>query len=117
MHLDNKARTQRYTSAGPEIKHFSWLGFLRSSWWMLVFCSGCLGIHAHCMQKKSLDYLDIQEQIKGLHSQRDSLAKIHEDLTLQIHSQNDPNWIELTLKKQLGVVPEGQMKVYFKRDE
>lgn len=36
-----------------------------------------------------------------------------EYLLRQINSQNDPAWIELVLKKELGLVPEGQQKIYF----
>jgi hypothetical protein len=35
-------------------------------------------------------------------------------LLMQIHSQSDPAWIELTLMRVLGTVPENQTKVYFK---
>lgn len=34
-------------------------------------------------------------------------------LKRQIKSQNDPAWIELILKRDLGLVPEGQIKIYF----
>lgn len=38
-----------------------------------------------------------------------------EDLQLRIASQNDPAWIEMVLIRELGVVPEGFLKVHFKR--
>ena len=34
-------------------------------------------------------------------------------LLRQINSQNDPAWIELMLMKEMGLVPEGQTKVFF----
>lgn len=37
-----------------------------------------------------------------------------ENLERQIMSQSDPTWTLLTLIRVLGVVPEGQQKVYFK---
>lgn len=36
-----------------------------------------------------------------------------ENLKRQINSQSDPAWVEMVLKKELGLVPEGQIKVYF----
>lgn len=36
-----------------------------------------------------------------------------EYLTRQINSQSDPAWIEMVMKKELGLVPEGQVKIYF----
>lgn len=32
---------------------------------------------------------------------------------LEINSQSDPAWVELMLMKNLGLVPEGQIKVFF----
>jgi hypothetical protein len=37
-------------------------------------------------------------------------------LQLQIVSQSDPSWIEMILMRDLGVVPEGWLKVHFKAD-
>lgn len=37
-----------------------------------------------------------------------------ENLERQIMSQSDPTWTLLTLIRVLGVIPEGQKKVYFK---
>lgn len=31
----------------------------------------------------------------------------------QINSQSDPAWIELVLKRELGLSPEGQIKILF----
>lgn len=38
-----------------------------------------------------------------------------QELILQIESQTDPAWVEMVLKRNLGLVPEGQVKVYFKK--
>lgn len=84
---------------------------------MLVFCTGCLAVYAQGMNKKSLASLDLKQRIEKLEWEREFASKQQEDLKLQIDSQSDPAWIEMTLMKQLGVVPEGQMKVYFKKDE
>jgi hypothetical protein len=44
----------------------------------------------------------------------DALQKRGE-LELRIASQNDPAWIEMVLMRDLGVVPEGFLKVHFKK--
>lgn len=31
----------------------------------------------------------------------------------EVNSQSDPAWIELVLKKELGLIPEGQIKIVF----
>jgi hypothetical protein len=42
-------------------------------------------------------------------------VETREDLELRIASQNDPAWIEMVLVRDLGVVPEGFLKVHFKK--
>ena len=84
---------------------------------MLLLCSGCLALYSQGMQKKSLACIDLKNRIENLQFERDLNLAEQKDLQLQISSQNDPAWVELTLMKQLGVVPDGQRKVYFKKDE
>ena len=69
----------------------------------------------------------LEQRLKTLHSEREQLFQqyqflieekekavtLKENLKLQINSQSDPAWVELTLKKGLGLVPEGQIKVLF----
>ena len=85
--------------------------------WVLLFWAVCFALYSHAMHKKSSVCLSLQEKIRDLESLKRVTEIERDDLVLQIHSQNDPDWIEMILKKRLGVVPEGQMKVYFKRDE
>lgn len=68
------------------------------------------------MQKKTLVAKALQEHLEALHYQKGQLLEEHEDLVLQIHSQSDPAWIQLTLMKGLGLVPDGQMKVFFQSE-
>lgn len=69
----------------------------------------------------------LEQRLKILHNEREQLFQqylflieekekaltLKENLKLQINSQSDPAWVELTLKKGLGLVPEGQTKVLF----
>ena len=100
-----------------DAKPFSLLSFFRSSWWMFLFCSLSMSLYYNGYQKKSLACLDLRNKIQKLEQERNLAALSKEDLQLQIDSQSDPAWIELTLKKQLGVVPEGQKKVCFHNEE
>ncbi len=85
--------------------------------WLCVFWTVCFSCYAHGMHKKSRMCLDLREKIADLEALKLSAQKEGENLALQIASQTDPDWIEMVLKRQLGVVPEGQRKVYFKRNE
>ncbi|MBS0653375.1 MAG: hypothetical protein JSR39_07610 [Verrucomicrobia bacterium] len=86
------------------------------SWWMLVFAVGCFLIYTQAMQKKALVAKTLQEQLNVLNTQKEQLLVEHEDLVLQIQSQSDPAWIQLTLMKGLGLVPDGQMKIFFQSE-
>lgn len=77
---------------------------------------GCFLIYSQAMEKKALVAKSLQDQLDMLSHQKSELLAEHEDLLLQINSQSDPAWIELTLMKGLGLVPDGQMKVFFQSD-
>ncbi len=85
--------------------------------WVLLFWVVCFTLYSQAMHKKSVVYSELKENIRDLESLKALTELEREDLALQIYSQNDADWIEMVLKKNLGVVPEGQTKVYFKKDE
>ncbi len=86
------------------------------SWWVFLFIALCFGIYSHAMQKKRDVIHSLEGYLAELNSEKESLLRERDDLLLNINSQSDPAWIELTLKKGLGLVPEGQVKVYFQPD-
>jgi hypothetical protein len=61
------------------------------------------------MQISSLD-----KEIQSLENRITDAVCMQQHLKLQQESFNDPAWIELTLIRVLGVVPEGYTKVYYK---
>jgi hypothetical protein len=68
------------------------------------------------MQRKEEEYQILQKRLGDLEVEKKVALENREDLLLQISSQSDPAWIQLMLMKGLGLVPEGQQKVYFKED-
>ena len=117
MHQNQRDEKGPYHKKTMAKEPFSLLSFFRSSWWMLVFCLGCITIYYSGYQKKSIACLDLRNKIQRLEQERNLAALSREDLQLQLDSQTDPAWIELTLMKQLGVVPEGHKKVCFQNEE
>ncbi len=90
--------------------------FFLKNWWVaaIVIISFLLyeqGIHSY---KDNHDYLN--KRLESLRKEEILLKAEQQDLLDQIRSQSDPKWIEETLKKVLGVVPEGQKKIYFQKD-
>lgn len=68
------------------------------------------------LKNEESDAKSLESQLLSLKEKINS-AEIHRDyLMRQINSQSDPAWIEMVLKKELGLVPEGQIKVYFTTD-
>lgn len=83
------------------------------SWWVYLFMLACFGVFEVVTTKQEAVLGGLQER---LIQQERALAFEQErqaDLTLQLNSQNDPAFVELTLMRCLGVIPEGQTKVYF----
>lgn len=53
------------------------------------------------------------QQLQTLEQERTAALRQRTALQQQIASQSDGAWIELILMRELGLVPEGQKKVYF----
>ncbi len=99
-----------------KIKQKRKLQRLPSFGWTLFFGVFCFTCYSHAMERKSEACEGLAEKVQELELIKQSALEEREELSLQIASQSDADWIEMVLKKRLGVVPEGQMKVYFKQD-
>lgn len=82
--------------------------------WVVLFLVVAALFYVQGMQTKEAEYLRLQEKITVLEAQLNKVIAEKEELELEIKSEDDPKWIELMLKKNLGLVPEGETKVYFK---
>lgn len=71
------------------------------------------GIYTHTAAQKRLLFLTLQEEVGRLKSVQSEALLLQDELKLAVASQDDPDWIGLTLMKGLGVVPEGQIKIHF----
>jgi hypothetical protein len=76
----------------------------------------CFGIYAHAAHKKRKVIVALESHLQQLNSEKQYLLQEREELLLNVQSQSDPAWVELTLMKGLGLVPEGKVKVYFDTD-
>lgn len=89
--------------------------FIRS-WWVILFTLICYLCYEQALQKKEHDFAKLQSQYLELHKKKKVLQIQQEDFNRQLNSQNDPAWVELVLMKGLGLVPEGQTKVFFMKE-
>ena len=78
---------------------------MRRFWWVGVFCTLALVTYSHGMERREAAFAELQFRLSEMEQ---------EYLTLQIASQSDPAWVELVLLREMGVVPEGFLKVHFK---
>ncbi len=83
--------------------------------WGWVFCllGGSFFSYAHASKKKMESYMDLSDRLTELTKLKEEALSLAEELELEIQSQSDPKWIELTLMKGLGLVPQGTKKVLF----
>lgn len=69
------------------------------------------------LKERDLIYQQLTQKLTDLKQEKQTALHLQQNLQLQVNSQSDLAWIELTLMKGLGLVPEGQQKVYFIPDE
>ncbi len=89
---------------------------IRKNGWVVLFVLSCSLVFLHFSDKKTEVMYSLEQRLEEFRAQKAALLQENEDLQLQVNSQSDPAWIQLTLMKRLGLVPEGQIKVYFHDD-
>jgi hypothetical protein len=85
------------------------------SWWVLLFLFVCYVGNDVGVQKCTKIINELQCKKDNLLNEKQIAAKKVDDLKSRIESQSDPSWVERVLIKELGVVPENQVKVYFSK--
>lgn len=83
------------------------------TWWVVLFLLVCYAAYEHALVKYEKEYQTLHNRLEELQLEKKRVLAKQEDLQLQINSHSDPSWIERTLIKGLGVVPEGYKKIYF----
>jgi hypothetical protein len=68
------------------------------------------------MDNFKIEYDKLKLYESELEKKKADALNIQKDLQLRVDSQSDPTYIELTLMKGLGLVPEGYKKIYFSHD-
>ena len=86
---------------------------LKKAWWVVLFLGVFSFVYFHGMHEKEILLKDLQERLQGLEQDKMLAKARQEDLLMEIQSQTDPAWIELRLMEELGMTPEGSVKIYF----
>jgi len=91
---------------------FAEILFIRC-WWVILFCLLCGGFYEQGRKKIDVEYKKLHSQLTKTQNIKNQKLTIQEDLLLKVNSQSDPDFVELLLMKELGVVPEGHLKIFF----
>jgi hypothetical protein len=84
------------------------------SWWVVLFVLACYFCYEQGLRKKDREHGLLQRQYDELLLTRKKVKSLQQHLKMKINSQEDPATVELTLMRELGLVPQGQTKVLFK---
>lgn len=89
--------------------------FCRHWMWALLFCLTTGFVYSQSIKAKKVSFVEYSRLLEDLEKEKQKLSSEKEELLLRMASQTDPAWIETILMRDLGVVPEGYLKVYFKK--
>lgn len=95
-----------------EWKVSSWF---RKTWWVAAFCAVALLVFGHAMKNRTAAIAELRFRLSEAEKMSLLATREKEELAQRIASQSDPAWIELVLLREVGVVPEGFLKVHFKK--
>lgn len=82
-------------------------------WWVCVFCGLTCLVYCHSLKEKKNILRRLSLRLEAMEKDKWLAVQKWEELGLRIASQQDPAWIEMILMRDLGVVPEGFLKVHF----
>ncbi len=84
------------------------------SWWTILFILIALFVYDQAILQRNREQQSLIAKQEELSRTLLEAQLSRENLKQQITSQEDPEWIALVLMRELGLVPEGQRKVYFR---
>lgn len=91
------------------------MSFWNKNWWVFLFCAATVLAHVHFFKEKTAAICLLNGRLQEMEKEKELAFQKREALHLRIASQSDPAWIEMILMRDLGVVPEGFLKVHFKK--
>ncbi len=89
--------------------------FWRQWVWSFLFCGVVVSVYAHFQNQKKEAVIELTSRLQNIEKEKDLALRERDWLRLQIDSQSDPSWVEMILMRDLGVVPEGWLKIHFKK--
>lgn len=86
----------------------------RWQWGLFISLLLCCGsIYLRAFRERSQTLSELAFRVQELKKEKFLAIQEKNELDLRLHSESDPAWIEMVLMKELGVVPEGWIKIRF----
>jgi hypothetical protein len=85
------------------------------SWWVVVFSAISLAFYFQAAHSRAIAMSELSGRLQEMETAKQMAAEQQEELTSQLVSQTDPAWIEMVLMKELGMVPDGWVKIHFQK--
>ena len=82
--------------------------------WVFLFILTVSIAYAKAYSRRQENYEFFSSRLEVMKGKKKEALRVNTALTKRVNSQSDPEWIELTLKRGLGLVPEGQTKIHFR---
>lgn len=84
------------------------------SWWVALFSILCFLYYEQSQRQRISQYEELNQRFLELKLSYENAKALKTKLKQEINSQSDPAWVELILKRELGVIAEGETKFYFR---
>jgi hypothetical protein len=84
-------------------------------WWVAFFSISSTLLYTVAYGEKKQIYSELACKLGEMRHEKGLLEEMKNDYLLKIASQEDPAWIEMMLMRDLGVVPDGWLKVHFQQ--
>ena len=81
---------------------------------VIAFCAICVSVSLHAASGRTAALQAVSFRLQEMEKEKQIAMEKREELMACLQSESDPAWIELVLMKELGVVPDGWIKVHFR---
>jgi len=85
------------------------------NWWVAAYLLMAIALYVQALYQKNQLVSVLEGKLSTLEKAKEEALLEKEELTLRLKSEEDPEWMELVLKKRLGLVEEGETKVIFSK--
>lgn len=86
------------------------------SWWFVLFMLLSFVVYTQAIKGKNGEISEYRNKLAFLQQEKIKQVRKNEELNLMINSLGDSSWVEIILMRDLGVVPEGKLKICFTSD-